>query len=542
MAKKLNLILLLALVVGLPPIEASADGPPTDAKKPAVAANPGQPAENRVLVTIGRETTLITQPLRKDGYPDYVAALNEIEGKDVSPQDNGVVLLWEAIGPAPMRAADRPEYFRLLSTPVPSANGEYFVPLDSCIKQEAAAKGFDSARLSVESAKIDEELESALKAPWSKQEHPLLAAWLVANEKPLRLVVEASRRSKFFDPLVIDQKSTLLAALIPLVQFERQLTKALVARATLQLHGEKTAAAWQDLLAAHRLARLSGRGPTLVQALVADSCDASACSGDQVLLQSTRLTAAELMRMREDLARLPPLPDTTEKVDRGERFMYLDAVRFVATKGLSSLAQLTGGGEKTIAESALDLAGRGLIDWNVPLREGNSWYDRLVQAIRKPSEADRVAAFHKIDGDLRLLVEQRKGWKLALLTSPRQEASQRVGNVFVFLFLPAISSVSNAEHRVAMNFELTKLAFSLSAYRADHGEYPAKLDELSPKYAAEIPRDVFTAEKLHYRRDGDGYLLYSVGSNQIDDGGRSSADDQEGRGWDDIVVRMPKSK
>ena len=34
------------------------------------------PSKPRVLVTISKETTYITGPLRKDGYVDYVAALN----------------------------------------------------------------------------------------------------------------------------------------------------------------------------------------------------------------------------------------------------------------------------------------------------------------------------------------------------------------------------------------------------------------------------------------------------------------------------------
>ena len=39
-----------------------------------------------------------------------------------------------------------------------------------------------------------------------------------------------------------------------------------------------------------------------------------------------------------------------------------------------------------------------------------------------------------------------------------------------------------------------------------------------------------------YRRDGAGYLLYSVGANEKDDGGRQHDDDPVG---DDLRVRMP---
>ena len=72
------------MIVGLSTIVASADGPPVNAKKPPVAADARQPAANPVLVTIAKETTVITKPLRKDGYVDYAAALNEIYGNSVA--------------------------------------------------------------------------------------------------------------------------------------------------------------------------------------------------------------------------------------------------------------------------------------------------------------------------------------------------------------------------------------------------------------------------------------------------------------------------
>jgi len=64
-----------------------------------------------------------------------------------------------------------------------------------------------------------------------------------------------------------------------------------------------------------------------------------------------------------------------------------------------------------------------------------------------------------------------------------------------------------------MQFDLTKLAFALAAYHADRGAYPAKLADLVPKYVAEVPKDIFSAAELHYRWEGGGYLLYSVGVN-----------------------------
>src|SRR5436309_9727112 len=43
----------------------------------------------RLPYTIARETTIITAPLRADGGPDYVAALNEKFGNGIKSADNG---------------------------------------------------------------------------------------------------------------------------------------------------------------------------------------------------------------------------------------------------------------------------------------------------------------------------------------------------------------------------------------------------------------------------------------------------------------------
>ena len=63
-----------------------------------------------------------------------------------------------------------------------------------------------------------------------------------------------------------------------------------------------------------------------------------------------------------------------------------------------------------------------------------------------------------------------------------------------------------------------------------------------PKYVAAVPKDIFSGGELNYRQKGDGYLLYSVGPNGTDDGGRNqwdNPDDAKLSGCDDIAVRVP---
>src|SRR5690349_15385423 len=55
----------------------------------------------RFTYTVSPETTYVTDAVDVHGVPDYVAALNDRLGKDVTPETNANVLIWRALGPHP---------------------------------------------------------------------------------------------------------------------------------------------------------------------------------------------------------------------------------------------------------------------------------------------------------------------------------------------------------------------------------------------------------------------------------------------------------
>jgi hypothetical protein len=266
-----------------------------------------------------------------------------------------------------------------------------------------------------------------------------------------------------------------------------------------------------------------------------------ACAGDQRLLQYTRLTAAQVAKIQDQLGKLPPLPDLGEEIDVGERFFYLDCVAIVARQGPDCLFPFAG----ILVRPMINQAARDLTDWDQALRMGNAWCDRMANAFRQPTRAQRSQLLRKIEKDLKKLGDISKDWKslgLLMLANPRQALSERFGQICVDMFLSPTLIIAVAADRVAMQFDLTRLAFALAAYRADHGSYPAKLADLRPKYVAEIPQDLFIAAELHYQQHRDGYLLYSVGANGKDDGGKGRDDCKAGEDWDDLAVRVPAPK
>ena len=52
----------------------------------------------------------------------------------------------------------------------------------------------------------------------------------------------------------------------------------------------------------------------------------------------------------------------------------------------------------------------------------------------------------------------------------------------------------------------------------EKGRLPAKLDALVPGYLAAVPEDVFTGKPMRWNAVNE--IVYSVGENGMDDGGR----------------------
>jgi hypothetical protein len=99
-----------------------------------------------------------------------------------------------------------------------------------------------------------------------------------------------------------------------------------------------------------------------------------------------------------------------------------------------------------------------------------------------------------------------------------------------------MSGLSTGVDQATQSLDNVRICFALEMYQRDNGRYPDNLDALTPKYLKSIPQDLFAEKPLIYKPTADGYLLYSVGVNGVDDGGRGDDDDPKG---DDIVVRMP---
>jgi hypothetical protein len=482
--------------------------------------------------TIGKETTRVTGPLNKDGSIDYVAALNERLRRGVTPANNAVVLLWQATGPHPERATMPPKFFRWLQAPAPPERGDYYIGLFPYAKKHLQLDSDSKAQ------KLYAHLDRCPKRPWTALECPDVAAWLKAIEKPLALVVKASKRSRYYSPLTPRGKAGLMGALLPGVQPCRECAAALAARAMLHTGAGRTDDAWQDLLACHRLGRLVASGGTLIEALVGVSIEVIACNADLAFLTRSQLTKKQVLGCLADLWKLPLLPSPADKVDLLERFTFLESVTMLATRQDANaiLRFLEAEGAPKLTGPKLKKALRN-IDWDLALRTGNQWYDQVVGALADRDRASRRVKLEQFEQKLKTLKKTLSdGGEKGLVKRLEKNPGKTLGEVLVVLLLPAVRRVQTAVERGEQVQENVRAAFALAAYHRGHGRFPKELGGLVPKYLAKGPLDLFSGKPLVYRPVEKGYLLYSVGPNGKDEGGRDPTDVPPG---DDLSVRMP---
>jgi hypothetical protein len=95
-------------------------------------------------------------------------------------------------------------------------------------------------------------------------------------------------------------------------------------------------------------------------------------------------------------------------------------------------------------------------------------------------------------------------------------------NWFGSLFMPALGGASARFAQGQAAVDLARVACALERHRLAHGQYPERLDALVPQFIPKLPHDIINGQPLNYRRNADGtFVLYSVGWNETDDGGRT---------------------
>lgn len=475
-------------------------------------------------IIISKQTTYITDPLLPSGNPNYEEHIRRTLREGVTPENNAAVLLFQALWPSELDPGQYKAVVRELGLKeIPSAELAMKSPHGDANCKRVADWMPQPSQDDLDSglaAEPDLVINTAAEHPWTSAQIPPLAAWVKENEEPLDLIVEASHRPRYYSPsptLIDDQHDMLISVLLPGVQAVRDGVRGVNLRAMQHIGENRPDKAWQDILAMYRLSSLVAQGSTLVEQLVAIAIRGIAFRATDALLSSDTLPKELAQQIQKDLDAIQPLANVASCVDQMERLCGLDAIIHLKMHGLSQLNAINNGNAE---RSPIDFLS---VDWNVALRKLNQAYDEAAAAMKLPPGDKRQQALAQFESNLvadQSSVKQPSRIFAAIIS--RSARSDVAGSIIQGLMLPALSAAGAAEERTNSMLSLTQVAAALAVFRADHGAYPEKLDELVPGTLAKLPVDIFHGKPLVYKRLEQGYLLYSLGLNGQDDGGSNS--------------------
>jgi hypothetical protein len=488
-------------------------------------------------VTISYDTTRITAPLTPQGYPDYLAALNAELSKGVTPENNAAPLL--------ARVVSRRFLEEIWRKPVFDYLGLSDLPEKSSSALVSPYQWFAQHRVTTsdeQSAQWLDGMKQLSRGPWRGADHPEWQAYVEANSAALALVHRAAACDRYYVPL-IGSNGTMsgngpgeVSAVLPseLLPYYYQ-ARVLILRAMRKL-GEGDATGFQeDLWAVLKLARLLSRRVTLQGRDNGYTCEELAQEALQCAAASDRLDRAAAERLLAALNALTPLPSPQKSFDLSERYVFLDQMCVLSQRGANGLPQMSSLDPANAAEARKDWVLRiweecrpyvEPIRCNSAMRRGNALFDGYIRALDEPAIRRQQAASAAID---RELVAFNSRGLLARSADPGVDAMTAL--------MPYLAYGPHLYWRTLVQRDLSEMALRLRLYGLDHGAFPEALADLGLPAAA--LNDRFSEQPLVYRRIGAGYILYSVGPDGKDDGGRTREEAKGMQGWD-MVVRAEK--
>jgi len=492
----------------------------------ALAKNPpAAPPRDPVLVTISKETTRITEPLKPSGYPDFLEAANlQAKGK-VTPVTNGALLVLRALSPEDMTSAQAAEFYRRLEVQQPADDSPRLVDYSKFLeslpskkfpppnREERKIKN-KNERLETIRGRLQLQHDDCSESPWQDQDHPLLAEWLGQQAGILQQLDKLRDYPQAYLPIVHGQNnSSLLYSKSPLNNVIRVLVDTLAIRGHRAIGAEQYDKAIDDF---ERLLILRGY---LRQQHSIQACISSTSIGHFALHHLFRSIATSLKLSPQQIQRLQELlathdqyePILAKAIDKHERWIALDVYCRYAEFGIY--------GSKNETPEKLEY--RKLYDYDLMLARTNQEYDRQRDLWLIKDSVERTKAANKLDIEQHqrdpILVFPLTKY-IAFLT--KEGRSKHLAEVHLVLTAPSAALVRDiCDRRDNFRRAMWYCTIKLLQYRQIHGRFPEKLAKL-PDASLSAPVDYQVwLESLSYQSDGMGFLLYSWDYDQIDQQG-----------------------
>ncbi|MGL6195593.1 MAG: hypothetical protein ACRC2T_12305 [Thermoguttaceae bacterium] len=532
-----------------------------------------------IKFTISPETTYFTEPLFQNGNVDYIAALNKYYSEGITNDTNIVPALFSILPgeieyPLLRKLAEdenshpedsssttntyRKNFWAVLGmTPPPLEKLVSIFPPGAFVQRgvdphKELLKFYSQDEIDAKLKEnnyekqewryrnlIDNERNTAMRKLWTEKELPLLAAWIKTTDELTDKLKEITRRPHYFMPMAVTNNENddpvTAAILLPYVQSIRELARFMSVRGGWDFTQGEYDKAFECAFSTVRIGKKMTDNPgTIVEYLVGLACIGIAQS--DIVRYLTNLdfkndkdinAAWVLNKKREYDATMSGFGTILpQRFSVAERCMGIDTVKRLLRADVKLIDELYGeindnGNEPTFNETQkayLALRKKSFdpeyeYDCDKVLRLVNEAFDECEDSWSIPNYKQRLRANERLEKRIR-------ADGLSVLESDKNSNRSREEMLVLFyksVILPAFSATTLATIRTEYTNRLVDITFMLTAYRAEHGEYPDSLDALVPHLTKNLPVSPYTDKPIKYVKR-DGYVVLSGEASHVIDG------------------------
>lgn len=357
-------------------------------------------------------------------------------------------------------------------------------------------------------------------ANWSElssDQKARLFEWLDKNQQAWQSFVAGSEKSYYFHEYTVIEEPDLsmqVTVVLPNLTAMRDLSKMGVSRSQRHLEEEDVEKAVEASLSVIRCGwHWNGRGILLIEQLIGMGIRRVGYEQVLAIIAEGDLTVDQMRELRGQLFQIGQ--DGYPHVGlEGERLAFMDTVQHIFTEGGP-------GGGHMIPNNYFDLMG-GVGE------EIAYWGVSIVHAGRNRTVVVANKVYDRMGEIVMMSPYQRHGEDTESefdILKPYNDLRYSL----IEMLMPAFGRVSEIRFQGKALFDAVDVVIALKLWELEKGELPGSLAELRDGgFLKEIPDDPYSDGALKYVKRGGDFVLYSVGVDFKDDGGKVHP---TGRDW-----------
>jgi hypothetical protein len=325
---------------------------------------------------------------------------------------------------------------------------------------------------------------------------PLARRVVAANPEYYRLIDRASRMSHCAFPV---DWEPILSAAFPQIGEMRKAARMLALRAYVQTADGRTDDALSSIEALFRVAQQAETDPIIIADLVSYAMQGIGVRTLSEILPASAPSPAASRSLYDQLAKTDNVASSLRAVKGEIGLAGMDVFDWVRS-GRISIAQLSSPDEGRISL----------------MRRAPLWGRVRAWVLRPLFNAEQRAYLSYMEREVRAFELSWPASQRAMSEQEKWLDRRSNRHPIVNIVTPVFTRVVWSRDRATAAVGTAQIALALKAYRADNATYPASLAELEAA-GWKLPLDPFGGRPYRYRREGSGFVVWSLGPDMDDD-------------------------